>query len=84
MRLDGALQKIEIGTDTEFLKDDSGKLTIADITDPKYRDRWFKTGDQSPRFGWTKSVIWARISVANETDAVLAPTVFPNANRQPL
>lgn len=67
LRLDDSLEKIPIGLDVEFLKDDSGKLTITDITAPGYRGSWFKTKEVYPGFGWTEAAIWARFTVVNDT-----------------
>jgi AraC-like DNA-binding protein len=68
LRLDESLKNIPIGLNVEFLKDESGRLTVADLAGPKYKDRWFKTTELYPGFGWTEAAIWARFTVINETN----------------
>jgi AraC-like DNA-binding protein len=71
LRLDESLDKIPIGLDVEFLKDESGKLTVAEVAGPVYRNRWFKTKELYPGFGWTRAAIWARFTIVNETNKSL-------------
>ena len=68
LNLDESLDKIPIGLNVEFMKDETAALTLADVTGPACKDRWFKTRELYAGFGWTKAAIWARFTVINKTN----------------
>ncbi|MEE2744764.1 MAG: 7TM diverse intracellular signaling domain-containing protein [Bdellovibrionota bacterium] len=57
----------EPGFHLSFLKDPSGKLTIDDVNSEKWSSQFKKNTKKVPRFGFTKSTIWLRIKVINNS-----------------
>lgn len=67
IRIDDSLDKLPIGSSVDFLVDGSGGLTVTDVASPLMRDRWVKSREINPAFGFAKSVYWVRFSVVNDT-----------------
>lgn len=51
----------------DYLKDDSGNLTIHDVQLPKYNKLFIPNKNERPNFGFTKSVFWFRFRAKSQT-----------------
>jgi AraC-like DNA-binding protein len=67
IHIDNTMKEYHLGLQTEFLEDESGKLSITDISSKQVENRWAASNDINPGFGFTNSVIWARFTIANDT-----------------
>lgn len=61
------LRKQLIGRHVEFLVDESGGLSIEDVSRKSGAGSWHASNDINPGFGFTESVYWVRFTVANDT-----------------
>ena len=58
-------QNIPLGLHVDFFEDPSQKLTIEEISSPSLAGKFFPSTQETPGFGFTKSVYWARITLIN-------------------
>ncbi|MCG8616323.1 MAG: ATP-binding protein [Desulfobacterales bacterium] len=58
--------EIPLQTRIEILKDDTGLLTIADVTSPDVSGRFSGNAEGLNTFGYSTAVIWIRISLAKD------------------
>ena len=61
------IESYALGPHTWFYEDTNGQLTFADISDNHFRGQWQKSEQESLSFGYTGSVYWFRLSLANDT-----------------
>ena len=58
-----------LGLHLDFLEDPQGDLTIREIVAPVRSGRFVPSAQQSPHFGFTDSVDWARLTVVNRNQS---------------
>ncbi len=66
--LSSANELLNIGKEVYLLEDKESKLTIEDIQKPEYQRLFKKSEKEIPNFNVTKSKIWVKLTVANQTD----------------
>ncbi len=59
---------LNIGKQVYILEDKGGKLMIGDIQKPEYQAKFQKSTQETPNFNVTRSTIWVKLTVANQTD----------------
>ncbi|MCP4131282.1 MAG: SpoIIE family protein phosphatase [bacterium] len=69
--VDNSLHEITLGLHMDVLEDESKKITIDELLDKKYEDRWAVSTRAAPSFGYTHSAYWVRFSLKNKSDSVL-------------
>jgi CheY-like chemotaxis protein len=57
-----------LGLNIELLEDSTGKLTIEQVSSPKYNSQFTKNQESIPNLGFTNSVYWVRFPVLNATE----------------
>ena len=57
-----------LGLNIELLEDSTGKLTIEQVSSPKYNSRFTQSQETIPNLGFTNSVYWVRLTVFNATE----------------
>jgi signal transduction histidine kinase len=70
-----------LGPHLEILEDPSGELTIQEVTSPEFEGQFTPSQAVTPRFGFTRSVYWARFHLKNatrQTDEWRLAVGFPN------
>ena len=58
----------EIGLNLDFLEDSTGKLTIDDVNNPNWANKFKKSKKNVLNFGFSKSTFWFRFIVKNKSD----------------
>lgn len=66
--IDESLESRSIGLYLEYLEDKDDSLSIEDIAQKRHEVQWVKSKKESPAFGFTQSVYWARFIIKNDTD----------------
>jgi methyl-accepting chemotaxis protein len=56
-----------IGKYMEFLKDDTGNLSISDVTSKEYAKEFAPSSEEAPNFGYTLAAYWLRFTIANDS-----------------
>jgi serine phosphatase RsbU (regulator of sigma subunit) len=59
---------LNIGKQAYLLEDKEGKLTFDDIQKPEFQNKFKKSEQEIPNFNTTRSTIWVKLSVHNQTD----------------
>lgn len=59
--------KINLDSRIELLEDTNGVLSFKDILNPSVAARFFTLQNESPNFGFTKSVWWVRLTLENRS-----------------
>ena len=60
-----------VGHQTYFFKDSTNLLTIEDVLKNENQVKFILNNQKSPNLGTTKSTIWCRITITNETESEL-------------
>lgn len=60
--------KYELGLFLEILEDEDGTVTIEDILSDKTKNKFIKSPENIPNFGYTDSEYWVRFTVNNEAN----------------
>jgi len=63
--LEAGTENYVIGLNLDILEDKTGKLTISDVSGPKWSKKFKKSTSSSPNLGRSKSSFWARFKVKN-------------------
>jgi signal transduction histidine kinase len=74
-------EKYPLGLHMDILEDPGGDLTIEDVSSPAFNAHFIPSQDESPNYGFTKSVYWVRLDLKNETigtDEWWLEVDFPN------
>lgn len=58
-------QPLPLGQQLTVLQDDSGLLTLADVTAPQHAGRFRPVTQQVANFGYSRSTVWLRIELDN-------------------
>ena len=66
--ISSSLDYASIGKYLEVLEDESGDLTIDDVTSSELSQQFFLSEKDEPGFGFTSSVYWGRLTVNNQQD----------------
>lgn len=66
--ISSSLDYASIGKYIEILEDESGNLTIDDVTSLELSEQFFPSQANVPSFGFTSSVYWVRLTVLNPQD----------------
>ena len=56
----------EIGLNLDILEDPTGKLTIDDVNNVHWMEKFKKSNKKKPNFGFSQSVFWARFKLKNK------------------
>lgn len=64
-------ERYPLGLHLALLEDESGTLTIEDVTSPEYADLFVASERETPNFGFTNATYWVRFSVRNESQAIV-------------
>ena len=56
-----------LGRNLAILEDPSGKLTIEDVTSPKFDSQFVPSQVEVPNYGFTNSAYWVRLRLRNES-----------------
>ena len=56
-----------IGKYIEFLKDDTGNLSISDVTSKEYAKEFAPSSEDALNFGYTLAAYWLRFTIANDS-----------------
>ena len=70
-----------LGLHMDILEDPGGELTIDDVSSAAYDAQFIRSQEESPSYGFTKSIYWVRLTLENETtrtDAWWLEVDFPN------
>ncbi len=67
LALSDAKSDFPLGQYIGVLEDADGRLGIEDITRPQYRDQFRTFNEDAPRFGFSSSVFWIRLSLRNDS-----------------
>ncbi len=70
-QLDKTLKKNGLGRYLEYYKDDSGKLTIEDVSAPSFSGNFIKNDKTYLGMGYTRAAVWVRFSVNNPLKEVV-------------
>ncbi len=63
IKLSNGIPMYSIGEDIYILEDKEKKYTIKDIISEELSDKFIKSTDKTPGFGFTKSVYWVRLKL---------------------
>ncbi|NJL88672.1 MAG: EAL domain-containing protein [Coleofasciculaceae cyanobacterium SM2_1_6] len=74
--IDDRIQRYDLGTYLQFLKDSDKNLTIEDVSSPAFSQQFFPSKWNPPSFGYTNFTYWARLPIANTTDRDLEWILF--------
>jgi signal transduction histidine kinase len=66
-----SLNDVSLGKYIEILEDETGTLTINDITSAKQTDKFLPSEEEEPGFGFTSSVYWVKLTVNNPRDQLV-------------
>ena len=67
--IDSGTSEIPLGPHLEILEDPEGKWGLEDVLEGAPSVSFVQSGEDSPGFGFTRSVFWARFSVYNKSDS---------------
>ncbi len=67
--LDDRHDRYDIGLKLEYYEDKTNQLTFADIASEEFRGRFRPSQSKAPNFGHTRSDIWVRVTLRNESAA---------------
>ncbi len=67
--LDDRHDRYAIGLNLEYYEDKTNQLTFADITSESWHDKFRPSQSKAPNFGHTRSDIWVRVTLRNESVA---------------
>jgi two-component system, sensor histidine kinase LadS len=66
--LDDARSEYILKPHLDYLEDNYGEWTIAQVSSPTFKDRFVASPDQIPGFGKTDAAIWVRFLLRDEAD----------------
>lgn len=55
----------DLGLNLDILEDPTGKLTINDVNSPKWAEKFKRSEEKEPNFGFSESFFWARLKLIN-------------------
>lgn len=82
--LSDTFQRAEAGTFLEIYEDSSNKLTVSDILTDRYADKFVRSAEANPNFGFTDTSYWVRFTLKNRSAADLKlflEAAYPHLNR---
>ncbi len=59
---------LNIGKQVYLFEDEEGKLSFEDIQQPEFQNKFKKSEQEIPNFNTTRSTIWVKLNVHNQTD----------------
>ncbi len=68
LQLDDSYSVVALGDYISILEDPQGQLLIEDIIQSKYNENFKRFAQQSPGFGFTKSVFWIKFTLRNNSN----------------
>lgn len=67
LKLDDLKSEYALGKYISVLEDSSRKLTIKEITQPKFADKYQSFNQDRPGLGFSTSIFWIRLQLKNES-----------------
>ncbi len=66
--INSSLQGVSLGLHLDILEDSQKQYSVEDLSLPEIASQFFRSDQNEPSFGFTKSVYWARLKVKNQSD----------------
>lgn len=69
LRLDSSTSQVALALYSDVLEDESGHLTIEQVSSAKYEEKWLRNQKDMPNFAFSTSAYWLRVNVASDLNA---------------